>query len=195
MAKIYLYSLQHYLHCPVFHHILIIPSKSVHIWYLFFNNIYLFTWLYWVLAEACGDLVPRTGMKPSLPALLSHSVMSDSVTLRTIACQAPLSMGLFQARILRKKESEVTQSCLTLCDPMDYRLPGSSIHGIFQARILKWVAIPSSRGSSQPKDQTWVSCITGRFFTIWATGEALHWKAKISTTERPGKSQTCYFKL
>ena len=46
--------------------------------------------------------------------------------------------------------------------------PGSSVHGILQARILERVAIPFSRGSSQPRDQTWVSCIAGRFFTIWA---------------------------
>ena len=50
--------------------------------------------------------------------------------------------------------SEVTQSCLTLCDPMDCSLPGSSVHGILQAKILEWVAIPYSRGSSQPRDQT-----------------------------------------
>ena len=63
---------------------------------------------------------------------------------------------------------EVTQLCQTLCDPMDYILPGSSVHGILQARILEWVAIPFCRGSSWPRDQTWVSCIAGRFFTIWA---------------------------
>ena len=50
--------------------------------------------------------------------------------------------------------------------------PGSSVHGISQARILEWVAIPISKGSSQPRDQTWVSRIIGRFFTIWATREA-----------------------
>ena len=66
-------------------------------------------------------------------------------------------------------ESEVTQSCLTLCDPMDYNLPGSSVHGIFQARILEWVAISFSRGSSLPRDWTQVSRIVGRRFTIWAT--------------------------
>ena len=53
----------------------------------------------------------------------------------------------------------------TLCDPMDYSTPGSSVHGILQARILEWVAVSSSRGSSQPRDQTCVSCIVGRFFT------------------------------
>ena len=61
--------------------------------------------------------------------------------------------------------------CLTLWDPIDCSLPGASVHGILQARILEWVAIPFSRGSSQPKDQTQVSCIAGGFFTNWATRE------------------------
>ena len=52
----------------------------------------------------------------------------------------------------------VTQSYLTLCDPVDYSLPGSSVHGILQARILEWVIISFSRGSSPPRDQTWVPC-------------------------------------
>ena len=60
----------------------------------------------------------------------------------------------------------VTQSCPTLCDPMDCSPPGSSVHGILQARILEWLAIPFSRGSSQPRDQTQVSCIAGGFFTV-----------------------------
>ena len=63
--------------------------------------------------------------------------------------------------LLRKSvKVKVTQSCLTLCDPMDYK-----VHGILQARILEWVAIPFSRGSSQPRNQTQVSCIAGGFFT------------------------------
>ena len=61
--------------------------------------------------------------------------------------------------------SEVTQSCPALCDPMDCGLPGSSIHGIFQARVLEWVAISFSRGSSQPRDQTQVFCTAGWHFT------------------------------
>ena len=67
---------------------------------------------------------------------------------------------------------EVAQSCLTLCNPMDCSLPGFSIHGIFQARVLEWVATPFSWGSSQPRDQTRVSCTVGRRFTLWATREA-----------------------
>ena len=63
-----------------------------------------------------------------------------------------------------KSEREVTQSCLTLHDPMDRSLPGSAVHGIFQARVLEWCAISFSRWSSQPRDQTWVSRIAERFF-------------------------------
>ena len=55
----------------------------------------------------------------------------------------------------------VAQSCPTLCDPMDYSPPGSSVHEILQTRILEWVAISFSGGCSRPKDQTWVSCIAG----------------------------------
>ena len=67
--------------------------------------------------------------------------------------------------------------CPTLHDPIDCSQPGSSVHGILQGKILKWVAISSTRGSSQPRDQTHiscVSCITGRFFTWWAIREALY---------------------
>ena len=70
-----------------------------------------------------------------------------------------------------KSESEVTQFCLTLCNPMDCTPPGSSVHGISKARILEWVAISFSMESSWPRDWTQVSCIAGRFFTIWATRE------------------------
>ena len=58
------------------------------------------------------------------------------------------------------------QSCLTLFNPMNYSLPGSSVHGILQARILEWVTIPFSREFSRPKDQTQFSSIAGGFFTI-----------------------------
>ena len=61
----------------------------------------------------------------------------------------------------------VVQSCPTLCNPMDCSLPGSSVHGILQARILEWVAMPFSRGSSPLRDQThafYIFCIAGRFF-------------------------------
>ena len=63
----------------------------------------------------------------------------------------------------------ITQLCPALCDPMNCSLPGFSVHGTLQARILEWIAIPFSRGSSQPRDRTLVSC---RFFTVWATGKS-----------------------
>ena len=68
--------------------------------------------------------------------------------------------------------AKLLQSCPTLCEPMDCSPPVSSVHRILQARILEWVAMPSSRGSSQPRDPTQVSHIAGGFFTIWATREA-----------------------
>ena len=76
----------------------------------------------------------------------------------------------------RMSESEVSQSCLTLCDPMDCSLPGFSVHGIFLARVLEWVAISVSRGSSRPRNQARVSLIAGRRFTL-------------SYSELPGKPQ------
>ena len=66
-------------------------------------------------------------------------------------------------------EVKVIQLCLTLCDSMDY-----TVHGILQARILEWVAFLFFRGSSQPRDQTQISHVAGRFFTSWATREAQH---------------------
>ena len=72
--------------------------------------------------------------------------------------------------------AKLLQLCPTLCDPMDCCLPGSSVYGILQAKILAWVAIPFSRGSSQPRDQTcisYISCIGRRFFTTSATWKAI----------------------
>ena len=76
---------------------------------------------------------------------------------------------------LKESESEVAQSCLTLCDAVDCRPPGSSVHGTLQARILEWVAVSFSRGSSWPRDRTQVSHIAGRHFNLWATREAQNW--------------------
>ena len=72
-------------------------------------------------------------------------------------------------REVKESESEAAQLCPTLYDPMDCSLPGSSVHGIFQARVLEWVSISFSRGSSQSRDQTCVSSIAGRRFINWAT--------------------------
>ena len=77
----------------------------------------------------------------------------------------------------------VAQSCPTLCNPMDCSSPGSSAHGILQVRILEWVVIPFSRGSSQPRDWTWVSCIAGRFFTILSHQGSPFWSVLFSISQ------------
>ena len=92
-----------------------------------------------------------------------------------------------------RKERETTQSCLTLCNPVDCSLPGSSVHGILQARMLEWVAISFFRGSSQPRDQTRVSHIAGRRFTIWATREA--WASLIFLFSTYPSLSTKYFNI
>ena len=68
--------------------------------------------------------------------------------------------------LIPKVKVWVTQSGLTLCNPMDCSPPDSSVHGTLQAKLLEWVAIPFSRGTSWPRDQTCVSCVAGRFLTI-----------------------------
>ena len=83
---------------------------------------------------------------------------------RLVPCFTPFTQDVY-----------VSISCsvrLLDCSPMDCSPPGSCVHGILQARILEWVAIPSSKGSSRPRDWTSVACITGRFSTIWVTRES-----------------------
>ena len=77
------------------------------------------------------------------------------------------------------KWSEVAQSCPTLCNPMDCSLPGFSLHGILQARVLEWVAISFSRGSSRPRDRTRVSCIPGNNYLHY-----LHHSLKVKLLSR-----------
>ena len=72
----------------------------------------------------------------------------------------------FKIFLKNREKVLVAQPCPTLCNPMDCSLPGSSVHGILQARILEWIAIPFFRGSSWSRDQTQISCIAGKFFTI-----------------------------
>ena len=84
----------------------------------------------------------------------------------------------------------VSQSCLTLWDPIDCSPPGSSVHGILQARILEWVSMLSSRGSFQPRDGTQVSHIAGWFFTIWATSENSEKPNNCQSSKRMSKEAT-----
>jgi len=100
----------------------------------------------------------------------SDLIWSDDIVIQIFIDYIPLKV------IIRWSESEVTQLCPTLCNPVDCSLPGFSVHGIFQARILEWVAISFSRGSSWPRGRTQVSCIVGRRFTLWVTREAHYYK-------------------
>ena len=92
--------------------------------------------------------------------------------------------------------AKLLHSCLTLCDPTDYSPSGSSVHGILQARILQWVAVPSSRGSSWPRDWacvSYISCIACSLPLVppgaWQDAEScpLQWKSRVLTTGPPGK--------
>ena len=121
--------------------------------------------------ESAISIHISTLSRPSLPSphptLLGHH--RAPVQLPALYCSFPLATCF-------TREVKVTQLCPTLCDPMD-----STVHGIFQARILEWVAFPFSKGSSQPRDQTEVSCIVGGFFTSRATREAQeYWEYRSS---------------
>ena len=100
---------------------------------------------------------------PTISVLLSISPLMSVSVCHVLSCSYAGYM----------KWSQVAHLCPTLCDPMDCSLPGS-IHGIFQARILEWVAITFSRGSSRPRDRTWVSRIAGRCF-IWLPLGLIPW--------------------
>ena len=113
-------------------------------------------------------LVPHLGTEPGPLAVkarsLNHWIAREFSRLDTFE-ESYLSIYCAPA-----------QSSLTVCNPMDCSSPGSSVHGIFPTRILEWVAMPSSRGSAQPRDWTHVSCVSciaGGFFTHWVTGDAL----------------------
>ena len=135
--------------------------------------------------------LPDPGIEPTSPAL-----QADSLLLKvSLSLQAGYSLhpprealSALSDNINRdqcepqwnqtkqtKGACSVAQLCLTLCDPMHCSSPVSSVHGIFQTRILEWIAMPSSRGSSWPRNQTCISCITGRFFTTEPPGQ-IHYK-------------------
>ena len=96
----------------------------------------------------------------------------DERTLVSFPLRTPVQSGQGSTLRISFHLSEVAQSCPTLCHPMDYSLPSSFVHEIFQARVLEWVAISFSRRSSWPRDQTWVSHNSGSCLTIWAPREA-----------------------
>ena len=106
----------------------------------------------------------------------SEQILGDSERHRHLVCCSPVAKSWTWlsswTTAMSMWKALVSQLCPTLCDPMDCSPPGSSVHGILQARILEWVAISFSRGSSQPRDWTQLSHTAGRLFTHWATREA-----------------------
>ena len=98
---------------------------------------------------------------PDESAMLSNHLV--------LCCPLLLSPSISTSMSLSCDWLLVTQSCPTLCHPMECSPPGSSVHGVLQARKLEWVAIPFSRETSQPRARTRVSHTAGRFFTIWTT--------------------------
>ena len=120
--------------------------------------------------------IPGTGEPGGLLSMASHRVGHDWSNLAAAAAvTAMYQFLLFWNRSVYCGlcASTVVQSCLTLSDPMDCSLPGSSVHEISQARILEWVAISFSRGSSQPRDQVQISCTSRWILYLWATWDSV----------------------
>ena len=138
----------------------------------------------WCHPAISSSVVPFSSCLPSLPASRSFPMSQlfawggQSIGVSASASVLPVNTQDWSLlewtgwiSLQSKGLSRVAQSCPTLCNLMDCSLLGFSVHGILQARILKCADIPFSRGFFQPRDWTCVSCIAGRFFTIWATKE------------------------
>ena len=125
---------------------------------------------WWILCQLSHQGSPRILEWVGL-SLLQQVFLTQESNRGLLHCSRFFTSWATRAAL--KMKVKVTQLCSTLCDCMDY-----TVHGILQARILKWVAFPFSRGSSQPRDRTHVFHIAGRFFTSWATELAenhVHW--------------------
>ena len=129
-----------------------------------------------------------------LPSLGSHRVGHDwrDLAAAAAACWALSSLNTWQHMLLLHLWWWSWFSCSAVsnsCDPVDCSLSGSSVHGILQARILEWIAISFSRGSSGTRNWTQVSWIAGRWFTNWSMREALHSSMHLWSLEANGKDR------
>ena len=135
------------------------------------GNKYLETFTKWKGIErlVChGNKLGTSRMLVSIhPSIHAHNPSLNKYLSSWLSMQPLCYMQGIMKVQQGSQKVKVTQSCPTLCDPMD-----CTVHGILQARILEWVAFPFSRGPSQPRDQTQVSHIAGRFSTSWVTREA-----------------------
>ena len=116
------------------------------------------------------------GFLRAVLSLRRHTRKFTEITSRTVTVFKTIQQDLQSIKLLFY--CLVFKLRWTLCDPMDSSLPGSSIHGISQVKILEWVAISFSRGSSQPRDRTWDPCSGRQILYHWATREAHLWDKK-----------------
>ena len=143
---------------------------------------------YWILMTYYGDCFARyTNIKSRTPETTTILYMYIIIHQNIIILEIQCTINVMHLKV----KMWVALSCPTTCDPLDCSLPGSSDHGILQARILEWVAMLSSRGSSWPRDRTRVSHIADRFFTVWITREASCPKPS-SPLPRPGPWKSCF---
>ena len=158
------------------------------------NSATKITWIYWpleaFLVAQMAESACNVGDPGSIPGSGRSPGGGHGNPLQYSCLQNPMGRGAWRATVHGIAQSwtwlsdqhthvDLKYSCVCIsrsvmsdCDPMDCSPPGSSAHGILQARILEWVAMPFTRGSSQSRDQTRVSSIAGRFFTIWAIRKA-----------------------
>ena len=135
--------------------------------------------LWYVLGEGkqerqtCPQLINIGKIKKELTRdMIMKELIQMWMILEILTEEVAVRLSLESWIEMRCAMCVLIQLCPTLCDPLDCSPPGSSVHGIFQARILEWVAI-SFRGSSWPRHQTCVSLITGGFFICWAIREMM----------------------
>ena len=139
----------------------------------------------WITTN-CGKFLKEVAIPDHLTCLLQNLYAGQEATVRIghgtrtgsklgkEYIKATYCHPAYLTYMQSEKRKLMTQLCLNFCDPMDCSLPGFSVYGILQARVLEWVAISLSRGSSRLKNWTPVSCIAGRVFTLWASREALY---------------------
>ena len=145
----------------------IIKLPMPHWWGTLVDGPRLLWQLPWLFLEQTGHVTTLTkslSYKGNLASLGNTPGCARVASLSMHMIYCGRQWGLPQVLASKKVKVKVAQWCLTLCEPME-----CTVHGILQARILEWVAFPFSRGSSQHRNQTRVSCIVGRFFTNWAS--------------------------
>ena len=125
---------------------LLTMPKPLTVWITTNHGKFFKRWEYQTILPASWEICMKV-KKQQLELDMEHGSKSGKEYVKPPYCHSA-----YLTYMQSESESEVAQSCLTVFDPMECSLPGSSIHGIFQARILEWAAISFSRGSSQPRD-------------------------------------------